>query len=186
LFVCGKLGNFKESSNEAENDVSEIVIQTDAKPEDLIPQLHAILDPTEPPVTTMANVASLFYWSLDAVNWVGFYILDGDALRLGPFHGKPACTILALEEGVCAAAVREKRMMNIPDVINFDGHIACDPASRSELVVPILVHGEVWGVLDIDSPVHKRFSLVDERLFTEAAALIGAHLEAWKGRIFPA
>lgn len=166
--------------------MSEVTIRPDATPEDVLPQLHALLDENDPPLTVMANVASLLYWSLDAINWIGFYILDGDTLRLGPFHGKPACSEIARGRGVCGTAVEENRMVNVPDVEGFPGHIACDAASRSELVIPLLLHGAVRGVLDVDSPVHNRFGFAEEKLFQRAAELIAEHIVKWDGRLFPA
>jgi L-methionine (R)-S-oxide reductase len=165
--------------------MSEVTIRPDANPEDIIPQLEALLNDNEPPLTVMANMASLLYWSLDAINWVGFYLADGDVLRLGPFHGKPACTTIPVGEGVCGSAFVEQRSINVPDVEGFPGHIACDAASRSELVSPLLCDGVAYGVLDIDSPVHNRFGIAEERLFEAAAALLSAHLCKWQGRVFP-
>lgn len=165
--------------------MSEVIIRPDASHEDIVPQLHALIEDSDPPLTVMANVASLLYWSMEGINWIGFYLFDGRVLRLGPFHGKPACSEIAPGKGVCGTAFAENRMVNVPDVADFPGHIACDAASRSELVVPLLVGSEIRGVLDVDSPVHNRFGIADERLFRTAVDLLTEHFAKWEGRIFP-
>jgi GAF domain-containing protein len=117
-------------------------------------------------VACAANMSSLLYWSLPDLNWVGFYLLDaasGDLL-VGPFHGKPACVRIPLSKGVCGAAATERRTLVVPDVHAFPGHIACDSASNSEVVVPIvLADGRLLGVLDLDSPRLQRFDDEDAR-----------------------
>ena len=131
-------------------------------------------------VACAANMSSLLYWSLPDLNWVGFYLLDpvsGDLL-VGPFHGKPACVRIPLNRGVCGAAASERRTLVVPDVHAFPGHIACDSASNSEVVVPIvLADGRLLGVLDLDSPRLRRFDDEDARglermvrVFVEATA----------------
>jgi len=131
-------------------------------------------------VACAANMSSLLYWSLPDLNWVGFYLLDpasGDLL-VGPFHGKPACVRIPLSKGVCGAAATERRTLVVPDVHSFPGHIACDSASNSEVVVPIvLADGRLLGVLDLDSPRLQRFDDEDARglerlvrVFVEATA----------------
>lgn len=140
----------------------------------LLAQLDRLLDPAEPPLTLMANMASLLYWSLPDVNWLGFYLADGGTLRLGPFHGKPACTAIPLGTGVCGTAAAERRTLNVPDVDAFPGHIACDAASRSECVVPLVAGGRLLGVLDVDSPLPARFTVADQEFLEAAAALFCA------------
>jgi GAF domain-containing protein len=115
-------------------------------------------------IANCANVASVLYHSLDAVNWAGFYLFDGTELVLGPFHGKPACIRIAIGRGVCGTSAAEKRTVVVPDVEVFPGHIACDAASRSEVVVPMIRAGVLVGVLDVDSPVADRFSQNDVAL----------------------
>lgn len=137
----------------------------------LLSQLDLLLDPTEPPLTLMANMASLLYWSLPDVNWLGFYLADGAVLRLGPFHGKPACTVIRFGSGVCGTAAAERRTIVVPDVDAFPGHIACDAASRSECVVPLLSGDRLLGVLDVDSPLLHRFTTADQAALEAAAAL---------------
>jgi L-methionine (R)-S-oxide reductase len=156
--------------------MSEIVPVRGVSHETLLVQLDALLQDGDDPVTLMANTASLLYWSLVDVNWVGFYLLRDDELRLGPFHGMPACTRIGMGQGVCGTGARDARQLNIPDVDVFPGHIACDAVSRSELVTPLIAHGDVRGVLDIDSPLPARFTAADEHLALRAAALVAARM----------
>jgi len=117
-----------------------------------------------------ANFVGLMYQALTDVNWLGIYVLRGEELVLGPFQGLPACVHIPLGKGVCGAAASSRRTLRVPDVHAFPGHIVCDTASRSELVVP-LVHGErLFGVLDIDSPSPDRFSENDQRGIEAVAA----------------
>jgi L-methionine (R)-S-oxide reductase len=116
-------------------------------------------------IASAANMASLLYWSLPDLNWAGFYLLDdasGDLL-VGPFQGKPACVRIPLGNGVCGTAARERRTVLVKNVHEFPGHIACDSASNSEVVVPVLAGGRLVGVLDLDSPVLARFDEEDVR-----------------------
>lgn len=114
------------------------------------------------PIANTANVASLLYHTLGDVNWAGFYFLRGDTLVLGPFCGKPACTRIAPARGVCGAAAARRETIVVADVRQFPGHIACDAASASEIVVPILLGGRLVGVLDVDSPMPGRFDAADQ------------------------
>ena len=110
----------------------------------------------------LANAAALLFQSLDRINWAGFYLMEDGELVLGPFQGKPACIRIPLGRGVCGTAAETDRTQRVEDVHRFPGHIACDEASRSEIVVPLHGGGRVAGVLDIDSPVTGRFSPEDE------------------------
>ena len=121
-------------------------------------QLSALIDPSYEEVTNDANSAALFASLIDNINWVGFYYLRDDRLVLGPFQGLPACSVLPAHKGVCWKAVDDQKPVYVDDVLSFPGHIACDAASRSELVVPIFDHGKIIKVLDIDSAVPDRFS----------------------------
>lgn len=112
-------------------------------------------------IANLANSASVLFHMLPNVNWAGFYLLLDDELVLGPFHGKPACVRIAIGRGVCGTAAAERRTVVVPNVGEFPGHIACDSASMSEIVVPLMKDNRLIGVLDIDSPVQDRFSLVD-------------------------
>ena len=108
-----------------------------------------------------ANVSALIFTTLEDINWAGFYLLEGDKLVLGPFQGNPACVEIAIGKGVCGTAAAKDAVQLVPDVHLFEGHIACDSASRSEIVVPLHQGGKVIGVLDIDSPSLSRFTEED-------------------------
>jgi len=112
-------------------------------------------------VSAMSNLSSLIMAALPDLNWAGFYLMRKDRLTVGPFQGKPACIHIAPGKGVCGAAVARDETVVVPDVHQFPGHIACDSASESEIVIPIHANGQVAAVLDIDSPVKNRFSLED-------------------------
>ena len=120
-------------------------------------QLRAMLTGERDWLANLANTAALIFHTLPDLNWAGFYILRGEELVLGPFQGKPACVRIAPGRGVCGGAVVQRRSLVVPDVHAFPGHIACDAASRSELVVPMMLAGRVVGVLDLDSPRPGRF-----------------------------
>ena len=117
-------------------------------------------------IAMMANISSVIFNVVEDLNWAGFYLVREDELVLGPFQGLPACTRLA-EEGVCVAAWENKKVMRIENVHDFKGHVACDSASNSELVLPLIVRGEVLGVLDLDSPKIGRFTDLEEEKFAE-------------------
>lgn len=127
----------------------------------LIKQLAALTDGVPHKTANLANAAALLFNTLDRLNWAGFYLLEGDTLVLGPFQGKPACIEIPVGRGVCGTAVYEKRTQLVPDVELFPGHIACDSASRSEIVIPMFKDGAIIGVLDMDSPVTARFTETD-------------------------
>ena len=136
-------------------------------------QLADLLDENDDSMTTLANASAFLNELLDQINWVGFYLLRGDALILGPFQGKPACTRIAVGKGVCGAAIAQNSTQRVEDVHAFPGHIACDSASNSELVVPLRnKQGEPVGVLDIDSPLIARFTEMDQRQMERAAQII--------------
>lgn len=122
-------------------------------------------------ISNLANLAALLYQEMPQINWAGFYIRNENRLELGPFQGKPACAEIPVGKGVCGSAAAEKRILRVPDVTLFAGHIACDKASRSELVIPLCFEGEVIGVLDIDSPVLNRFSEEDEQGLAQIAQI---------------
>ena len=134
-------------------------------------------------IACAANMSSLLYWSLPDLNWVGFYLLDaasGDLL-VGPFHGKPACVRIPLDKGVCGASASQRRTLVVGDVHAFPGHIACDSASNSEVVVPIvLADGQLLGVLDLDSPIVNRFDDEDARGLERLVAVFVAAIAATK------
>lgn len=128
---------------------------------DLCSAADAITDGEPDAIANMANVASLIWQGVPDLNWAGFYRFDGRELVLGPFQGKSACIRIALDKGVCGAAARTLETQRVEDVHAFPGHIACDAASRSELVVPVVVDGALIGVLDLDSPLPGRFGADD-------------------------
>jgi len=125
-------------------------------------QLAALTEGIPYEIANLANAAALLWQHLPDINWAGFYLMEDGALVLGPFQGKPACIRIAVGRGVCGTAVAQQKTQLVPDVHAFPGHIACDDASRSEIVVPIYRGGEVYGVLDIDSPYPERFTLDDQ------------------------
>ena len=124
-------------------------------------QLCALFEGEADGVANAANFSALLFQALPALNWVGFYLLRGDELVLGPFQGKVACVRIALGRGVCGTAAVRRETLLVPDVHEFPGHIACDSASRSELVLPLLQDGKLLGVLDLDSPELARFDAED-------------------------
>jgi L-methionine (R)-S-oxide reductase len=128
---------------------------------ELATELQALLADEPDPVANAANAAAAIYHALPDLNWAGFYMLRGNELVLGPFQGRPACIRIPLGMGVCGTAAAERRSIVVPDVATFPGHIACDTASRSELVVPLLAGDALLGVLDLDSPLLARFDAVD-------------------------
>lgn len=128
-------------------------------------------------ICRLSNQVALLKWFLQDVSWVGVYLLEGDELVLGPFQGLPACERIRLGQGVCGKAAMEARTIAVEDVNAFPGHIACDSASRSEIVAPFFSSdGKVAGVLDVDSPVEGRFSDDDVPFFSQAASIMGTAL----------
>jgi L-methionine (R)-S-oxide reductase len=142
---------------------------------DLVEQLRALLAGEPDRIANAANMAALIYHGLPDLNWAGFYFRRGQELVLGPFQGKPACVRIPLGKGVCGTAALRAATVLAPDVHNFPGHIACDPASRSELVVPLIETGEVSGVLDLDSPLLARFDKTDQDGCEQLVALFVDH-----------
>jgi L-methionine (R)-S-oxide reductase len=132
---------------------------------ELATSLRALLDGEHDLVANAANMAALLYWNLPQLNWAGLYLVEAQSgdLLLGPFQGKPACVRIPIGRGVCGAAAQRRETVVVPDVHAFAGHIACDSASNSEIVVPIIRGGQLLGVLDLDSPVHGRFDADDAR-----------------------
>jgi L-methionine (R)-S-oxide reductase len=126
-------------------------------------QLRALLKNEHDPLANTANFVGLLYDALPDINWLGVYVLRGEELVLGPFQGKPACVRLPLGQGVCGTAAIRQQSVLVPDVEAFPGHIVCDTASKSEVVVPLLLENRVLGVLDIDSPSLARFGEDDRK-----------------------
>lgn len=130
---------------------------------DLIAQVKALTEGVPHPIANLANVSAAIWQAMDRINWAGFYLMEQGMLVLGPFQGKPACIEIPVGKGVCGTAVQEKKTILVEDVHQFPGHIACDGASNSEIVVPIFKNGGIYGVLDIDSPYVARFTAEDQQ-----------------------
>ncbi len=143
---------------------------------DLAEELDALLQGESDPTANAANAAAAIYHSLPDLNWAGFYFLRDDLLVLGPFQGRPACVRIPIGRGVCGTAAATGRSILVPDVDAFPGHIACDSASRSELVIPLLAGGRLLGVLDLDSPVLARFDAADQTGCEALAAIVVRHI----------
>lgn len=126
-------------------------------------QLRALLGDETDALASASNFVALLFHAIEDVNWSGIYVLRGSELILGPFQGKPACVHIEVGRGVCGTAAATLKTQRVADVHNFAGHIACDADSRSELVVPLLINGELIGVLDVDSPKVERFDAVDQK-----------------------
>lgn len=141
-------------------------------------ELNALISIDEPAVTALANAAAYSWSSLDSINWAGFYLFDGEKLVLGPFMGRPACTVIPMGKGVCGTAASKRETIVVDDVHEFPGHIACDGASESEIVVPLIVNEQLYGVLDIDAPVKARFDEDTARGIEQLAAVVANKLES--------
>ena len=128
----------------------------------IVAQLSALTEGIPYETANLANASALLWQEMPDINWVGFYKMTDGALVLGPFQGKPACIRIEVGRGVCGTAVAEDKVQLVYDVHTFPGHIACDCASNSEIVLPIHANGEIWGVLDIDSPFVGRFTEADQ------------------------
>ncbi len=140
-------------------------------------QLRALFAEERDGLANVSNFCALLFQALPGVNWVGFYFLRGDELVLGPFQGKVACVRIALGRGVCGTAAQQRQTLIVPDVDAFPGHIACDSASRSEVVIPLLRGERLLGVLDLDSPEIARFDAEDAEGLTVAVELLLEHSE---------
>ena len=134
--------------------------------------LESLLEGETDALANLANASGLLADALERINWCGFYLLRGDELVLGPFQGKPACVRIALGKGVCGTAAQRREALVVPDANAFPGHIACDAASRSEIVIPILQDGRLRGVLDVDSPETHRFDDEDRKGLEELVRIL--------------
>ena len=130
--------------------------------ERLTKQAIALIEGEPDLIANLSNISALLNMELEDINWVGFYLLKGEELVLGPFQGNPACVRIPVGRGVCGTAIAQNKALRVDDVHQFEGHIACDAASNSEIVIPFSVKGELYGVLDIDSPNLSRFNQSDE------------------------
>jgi L-methionine (R)-S-oxide reductase len=151
--------------------------------DELAQQLAGLLAGESDFIANAANMAALLYHSLPDLNWAGFYLMKSGELVLGPFQGKPACVRIALGRGVCGTAAERKTSILVEDVEQFPGHIACDAASRAELVVPLIRDGAVIGVLDLDAPVAGRFDAVDQAGCERLVGIFLTHLSSESGSL---
>lgn len=138
----------------------------------MISAMRSLAESVDYNISILANASALIWSQLSDINWAGFYIMDEGLLKLGPFQGKVACTRIALGRGVCGTAAAEDRTQLVRDVHEFEGHIACDSASNSEIVIPLHLNGELYGVLDIDSPLIGRFTEEDKEGLEALAKVI--------------
>jgi len=143
----------------------------------LTTQALALIEGEQDLIANLANISALLNMNLEKINWVGFYLLKKDQLVLGPFQGNVACVRIALDKGVCGKAFSTNRIQRIADVHDFPGHIACDTASQSEIVLPINYNGSTVAVLDIDSPITERFSEIDEQGLAHFIEQLENHLQ---------
>ncbi|MDO6542446.1 GAF domain-containing protein [Photobacterium sanguinicancri] len=142
----------------------------------LTKQAVAIIEDEPDVIANLSNISALLNMELEDINWVGFYLLKGEQLVLGPFQGKVACVRIPVGRGVCGTAISEDTVQRIDDVHQFEGHIACDAASNSEIVIPFRIGGELYGVLDIDSPILSRFDQFDEEGLVSFINALQKHL----------
>jgi GAF domain-containing protein len=156
-------------------------IDSSATPEKLYPQLReelrSLISGESDWIANLANASALLFHSLPDLNWAGFYLLKADELVVGPFQGRPACARIGLGRGVCGTAAEQRRSIVVPNVDEFPGHIACDSASKSEIVVPMVVGERLLGVLDVDSPKFGRFSAEDQ---VGLEAFVNVLLSEWR------
>ncbi len=147
------------------------------KYDNMLIMLEGLVNGDEPNVTKLSNASALINALTSNINWCGFYIMKNGELILGPFQGMPACTKIQFGKGVCGTAVKDKKVMRIANVHEFEGHIACDAASNSEIVIPIIKNGIVYAVLDIDSEEVGRFTEVDEKYLVRAVEVLNKYIE---------
>lgn len=144
---------------------------------ELCAELQSLIKGVPHTVANLANSSALLYDRLDRINWAGFYLYDGEKLVLNAFQGKPACIEIPLDRGVCGCAASKRETVVVPDVHKFPGHIACDSASRSEIVVPIILDKNLFGVLDIDSPYTDRFDISDKEGLEEFVRVLSEQIK---------
>ena len=143
------------------------------KYDELFNEVKAIADPSLPLVSNLSTISAILF-ELDDVNWSGFYLSNGEYLYLGPFQGEVACTRINFDRGVCGYAYSSKKTIIVNDVNQFLGHIACSSKSKSEIVVPIFANNQVFGVIDIDSPVYSRFGKPEQDLIENISQIISS------------
>lgn len=138
---------------------------------EILKQLKSLLKDESDMIANMANASSLLFYSMEHINWAGFYIYKNNELILGPFQGKPACMHIPMGKGVCGTAAQSKKILRVDNVHEFPGHIACDNASKSEIVIPVILKDTLIGVLDIDSDIFSRFNENDEILLQQFVSI---------------
>ncbi|NLK35782.1 MAG: GAF domain-containing protein [Gracilibacteraceae bacterium] len=143
----------------------------------MLTRLEGLLSSESDWLANLSNAAALLFTNLEDINWAGFYLMKKGELVLGPFQGKTACTRIKPGKGVCGTAAAEMKIQLVPDVHLFPGHIACDSASNSEIVIPLIKHGTVFGVLDIDSPIKNRFDELDAKYLQLFADMLNKYID---------
>ena len=143
----------------------------------LLENIQYYMDRKDAWYSVLSNAASVIDYFLDDVNWVGFYVMDGERLHLGPFQGKAACSQIMMGSGVVGSSAQQQRTLRVDDVEQFEGHIACDGDSAAEIVVPLFKEGALYGVLDIDAPIKGRFDERDQHYLEEVVKLIVDNLQ---------
>lgn len=141
-------------------------------------QLHSLIQDEHNNIANLANASALLNYYMEDINWVGFYLYDGRELVLGPFQGLPACIRIPMGKGVCGTSAERRETLRVEDVHQFPGHIACDAASNSEIVVPLIKNGSLLGVLDIDSPLKGRFDQEDQAFLEQFVQILTEQLTA--------
>ena len=144
---------------------------------DLILELESLIDKNEYDITILSNSSAILNQYLENINWVGFYRLKDNYLYLSSFQGKPACIKIKVGNGVCGTCIRENKTILVDNVLEFKGHIACDSNSRSEICIPIYMNNEIYGLLDIDSPIFNRFNNIDKENLEKVANLVSQALD---------
>ena len=143
---------------------------------ELIKQAEVMCESTEDKLSMLSNISALLNQSIKDINWVGFYLYKDNKLHLGPFQGKVACTLIDIGKGVCGTSFDKKMLLNVKNVHEFEGHIACDQNTNSEIVIPLIYKTKRFGVLDIDSISYSRFTSEDEVILEEVATIISKYL----------
>ena len=144
---------------------------------ELLNQAEALVTGIDYDITILSNISALLNEYLDTINWVGFYLLKDNVLKLGPFQGKVACMVIPLNKGVCGFCATKREPIVVKDVHEFKGHIACDSRSQSEICIPIMIHNEFYGLLDIDSPITNRFDDNDRKNLEKLVVILQKEIE---------
>lgn len=157
-------------------------MSTESKLDNMLLMLEGLVQGDEIALTKLSNASALINVMIDRINWCGFYLVNKEELILGPFQGMPACTKIQIGKGVCGTAAQKQETVLVNNVHEFEGHIACDAASNSELVVPIVKDGELVGVLDLDSEEFERFTLIEKDYLEKTVDILNKYID-WKSLI---